>query len=469
MITAIKKEIVRLLCSDKNNISITFVGSSKNKKIDEISDIDVVVVCKTLTKKYYEEQIKILRSINKNLYSSKFENIYINNTFGPMKFNKNGNLVIHLMIYDLKTHKKHVIESPFTCLDWSLNKASYGLDLKSIYPIVNIQINDFRNSRRSFSDYDFEFKEKKLSFREYKFRSNSSYSQVKKYKSIEKIDLIEFMSHVVKFSIFNLCKFISNENKLFTNEEVYKILPEFKKFESLKNKLDRTKSDISLLNENEIKKEFKDFLVFFNNYLTKMEKEHEPNVFYFIRHSKTLLNDGSFLGIGRNPDIKRKINKYRKEEILNLNISRYFSSPLKRSENTIKQITNRYTLSKNLLEINYGKVEGMKLNEVNKKFPHIVKSWAKEKDVKFPNGENLNDVKNRLMIFIKKNMKNIPFIAFTHQVLIRVALCEAIGLPLNKSFKINIEHEKPYGFFILNKNIKTTLSRKEIYKIYKHD
>ena len=42
-------------------------------------------------------------------------------------------------------------------------------------------------------------------------------------------------------------------------------------------------------------------------------------------------------------------------------------------------------------------------------------------------------------------------------------------IEVNKSFKINIEHEKPYGFFILNKNIKTTLSRKEIYKIYKHD
>jgi len=469
MITSIKKEIERLLSADKNNISITFVGSSKNKKINEISDIDVVVICKKLSKNYYIKQIESIKNIDESLYSSKFKNIYVNNTFGPLKFNKNGNLVIHLMIYDLKSHKKHVIESPFTCLDWSLYKASYGLELNKIYPILNIQIDDFRNARRSFSDYEFEFKEKKLSFREYKFKSNNSYYQTKKYKEIDKIDLIEFMNHVIKFSLFNLCKFISNENKLFTNAEVYQLLPEFKKFESLKNKLDRTKNNIALLNENEVKKEFKDFLTFYDNYLRKMEKELKPNIFYFLRHSKTELNDGSFLGVGRDPDIKMKIRNKRKKEILNLKIGNYFTSPLKRSENTAKQITNNYSLSNDLREINYGKAEGMYINDLENKFPKIVKSWSQGKDVRFPNGENLNDVKKRIMIFIKNNLKKIPFLAFTHQVLIRVAICQATGLPLNESFKINIEHEKPYGFFMLNGKLKSTLPRKELYKIYKNE
>ena len=30
-----------------------------------------------------------------------FENLYINDSFGPLKFNKNGNLVLHVMIYDV--------------------------------------------------------------------------------------------------------------------------------------------------------------------------------------------------------------------------------------------------------------------------------------------------------------------------------------------------------------------------------
>jgi len=218
-----------------------------------------------------------------------------------------------------------------------------------------------------------------------------------------------------------------------------------------------------------VKKEFKDFLTFYDNYLRKMEKELKPNIFYFLRHSKTELNDGSFLGVGRDPDIKMKISNKRKKEILNLKIGNYFSSPLKRSENTAKQITNNYSLSNDLLEINYGKAEGMYINDLKNKFPKIVKSWTQGKDVKFPNGENLNDVKKRIMIFIKNNLKKIPFLAFTHQVLIRVAICQATGLPLNESFKINIEHEKPYGFFMLNGKLKSTLPRKELYKIYKNE
>ena len=44
--------------------------------------------------------------------------LLINNTFGPLKFNSNKNLVIHLMVYDRTGHIDHVIKSPFTVYDW---------------------------------------------------------------------------------------------------------------------------------------------------------------------------------------------------------------------------------------------------------------------------------------------------------------------------------------------------------------
>ena len=136
------KEIVKILSKEENNLSITFVGSSNHKNIENISDIDIIVICNKLTKKYYEKQINKLKNLDKKFYKKKFENLYINDSFGPLKFNKNGKLVLHVMIYDVDSHKKHVIESPITCLDWSLYESSYGPNLKifSLFLICKLMI-----------------------------------------------------------------------------------------------------------------------------------------------------------------------------------------------------------------------------------------------------------------------------------------------------------------------------------------
>ena len=47
------------------------------------------------------------------------------------------------MIYDIKLHKEHVIKSPFTCYDWERSKIYRGDKLKKIFPVKNLQLNDF--------------------------------------------------------------------------------------------------------------------------------------------------------------------------------------------------------------------------------------------------------------------------------------------------------------------------------------
>ena len=54
-------------------------------------------------------------------------------TFGPLKFNDDKTIVFHIMIYDIEGHRKHVLESPFTCLDWEYYPAIYGKNLSEIY------------------------------------------------------------------------------------------------------------------------------------------------------------------------------------------------------------------------------------------------------------------------------------------------------------------------------------------------
>lgn len=465
MISELRKEIVRLLSKDNNTESITFVGSLNHKKLNEVSDIDIVVICNKLSESYFKKQINLLSKLNKKLYISQFEKLYINTTFGPLKFNDGKTLVLHLMIYDIESHKNHVVDSPFTTLDWALYESSYGKSLKHIYPVFNIQLDDFRLARRSINDYKKEFESSKLSYREYNFSSNYKYKQEKKFKKIDNIEMIEFINHILKFSLFNLCKFKSNENKLFNHDDVFKILPEFLKFKSLLQKLDRTINDLNTLNLQEVKREFVKFIIFFDNYLKGIENNYEKKMLYFIRHSETRLNDGTFLGINRNPDIKNKLTSEKIEEFKNLNINDVFSSPLKRARSTALQLTDKIYESKLIQEINYGKAEGMDLDQFYREYPHIKSAWLENKDPRFPLGENLRDVEKRLIQFLKLKKSKAPYIAFTHQVVIRVAIAKSLGLSLSQSYILKIDHEFPYKFYFDGKNIRCNIKRKHLYKI----
>ena len=75
MIHKLKKEILQVLKKDVNNISITFVGSVNKKKIKYISDIDVVVICKKLTKNT-PNQIESIKKLTKT-YTNQLLNKFI--------------------------------------------------------------------------------------------------------------------------------------------------------------------------------------------------------------------------------------------------------------------------------------------------------------------------------------------------------------------------------------------------------
>lgn len=469
MIKDLKKEIVQILSQNLNTVSITFVGSVESVAIEQASDIDIVVICKKLTKEYYFSQIDKISNLNENLYKPKFNNLYINHTFGPLKFNKKSTLVLHLMIYDLKTHKDHVIESPFTCLDWILYDSSYGKSLNEIYPVFNLQIDDFISSRRSISDYIVEFNARSLSYRKYIFETNTKFKIIKKYKKVQNIDLIEFMHHIIKFSLINLCKFKVRKNKIFNANEIFQLLPEFLQFKYLLNITDRKKNNINNLNVNKLIAEFEIFLDFLNQYLNKLENKLSKKTFYFVRHSKTNLNDGTFLGIGRNPSVAKKINKLKLKEIHSKNLKYFYSSPLKRATETANQISDKFIINKNLIEINYGLAEGLTMSELKIQFPGTFLKLEKGIDVNFPNGENISEVKSRIFQFLKECSKTTPFLAVTHQVIIRILICLATGYPITSSYKFSILHEIPYEFNIFKGKVWSRVPRKEIYNLYQDD
>ena len=118
-------------------ISVTIVGSfSKTYNIDKIGDLDVVVICKKITNKILTSSKNKIKKL-KNKYPEINKKLKINNTFGPVKYDSKKNLVIHLMIYDIKGHTEHAIKSPFTCYDWQRSKWYKGKKLDEIFPVQN--------------------------------------------------------------------------------------------------------------------------------------------------------------------------------------------------------------------------------------------------------------------------------------------------------------------------------------------
>ena len=101
----IRQELFQKLNNIKDVISVTIVGSFVNQEdLAGISDIDTVVLCKSLNKSLFHSCIRAASNINLKKCGLDNYHLEINPTFGPLKFDKPNLAVIHLMIYDVYAH-----------------------------------------------------------------------------------------------------------------------------------------------------------------------------------------------------------------------------------------------------------------------------------------------------------------------------------------------------------------------------
>lgn len=469
----IRKQLFEKLSKIDGILSTTLVGSFVDKKgLDGISDIDTIVVCKKLSKEIYFKCISVLEKINLEKCGLNGYKILINSTFGPLKFDREKLVVIHLMIYDIKGHKKHVISSPFTCYDWERSKDYIGLPLKSIYPVGNLQFRDFVEARRSTNNYLSDLNNKKITFREYTF-NKERINEIKKSKFLDEKHKGEFGYHIVKNLISNYLKLINSKNKSFSNKnicsKIIKLFPsdgiaksnKFKELHTLKKKR-------SL----EYPEETIDWAVSFVNNFQEMiyrDIKHSKSI-YFIRHFKSTLNDNSFLGVGRDPSIvktnvKQKIDKDR---------SIIFSSPMKRCIETVNELflNNEPLLDNRLLEFNYGLAEGLSYIDISKKFPKIKESWDLGEDPPFPNGESTQDVFLRLNSFMNylKNetlLEKDNIFVVTHNGVIRCLLGNLLNIEKKHWHRLEIPFGEPLEILFLNGNFHSNISRNKLSNIMK--
>lgn len=273
-------EILKNLKKNKNSLSVTLTGSySEHFNINKAGDVDIVIICKKLNKKYFNQCISILKKLKKEYFNS--YDLIINSSFGPIKFYKKNTIVFHLMIYDLKSHIDHTIKSPFTCYDWERSKVYLGKSLRELSPVFNLQFRDFSEARRGVFEYLKDLSKNKISYREYSFRENKV-KIIKKYFKINKLNKRDFIYHIIKFLVINYIKYETQKNLKVSQKNINKKfleitksksdLSKFNKLASLKkNKANNSIKDTKKLAFNFIKK--------FDEHIKKKEKINK--VFFF--------------------------------------------------------------------------------------------------------------------------------------------------------------------------------------------
>ena len=263
----------------------------------------------------------------------------------------------------------------------------------------------------------------------------------------------EYAYHVIKFLMLNLLKILHQQNLKcsdITLSEHFRAMNIFHDSDlNFFLELSEWKHARSIEPEN-IFKRLESFIENLNVWFGNVQKSL-PKI-TFIRHASTILNDGSFLGVGRDPDIL----PVHPEDIPLQEYDIIYTGTLQRTIATGLLLKgNQHIRTEVLNEIDYGLAEGMTLEVLEKQFPDIVKAWAKKEDPPFPDGENQKNVEERLNDFIKQILTNVMvknIAVVTHNVVIRVLLTKFYKSSLSECYRFCPGHMEQISFRIF-KNV----------------
>ena len=451
------KKLIKKIFLIKECISVNIVGSfTENINLNKVGDLDIVIISKKISKKFINE---CKSKLKKHEFPTN-KKIKINDTFGPLKYDKEKYLVIHLMVYDVDGHINHVIKSPFTCFDWERKNIYIGKSLKEIYSVNTLQLRDFFNSRRAVINHFNDIKNSVVSTYSYLF-NKINYKFINHKTKLNKLNKRNYCKHIIKHNLTNFGKLYFQKNsKLksvdFNRIEINNEIKKYYNFDFYKEKLDF------------IDNETKNFLYKF--FVLLGEIKNNSNKIVFMRHAKTKLNKKDIF-FGRKTD-KGIINFKNNDKKI---YDKIFCSPLKRSKNTAKKFkTKKIKINSYLNEIDYGLSDGLTYDQLKIKNPNMIKNWSLFKDPRFPNGENLLDVSNRVSKFIKKleielqNRQKQNYLIVTHNVFLRCLLGKFLNIAKKDWFKLKINHLDKLEFVMINNKIVPNIDRKKIFKIIKY-
>ncbi|HUE74959.1 MAG TPA: histidine phosphatase family protein, partial [Pirellulaceae bacterium] len=453
-------------------LSATLTGSFlRGTGLEGISDIDFVVIVDRLNAERMNEIQQAFRAALEPVLAKEDYTLRINPTLGPLKFNDERTAVLHLMLYSLRAHVEHVIQSPFTCLDWQRSDVYFKRSLAETYPVFGLQPRHFVSARRSIQDYLRDYRSAVVSYRELDCEENG-YREVRREKPMTVRDRHEFAYHILRFLMQNTLKLLLKRNEAPEGELLLDqfslafgdcgglLRPLYRELAEKKRSLDFAQPLAQL--DERLAAWIGDYERQFRNIFFTDARRH-----VLFRHAPTSLNPGQvenlsyeprFLG-RRNPDVEPlAIDSLAPlaKAVSELRIGRVFSSPLARCQQSLAALTDhlltrsasegqpstprdpysestvslagasglclpRPCLDARLEEIDYGHCEGLSAGEARQQFPRLAAAWDRGEDVRFPDGECTADVARRLEAFIDGQWDHdgSDTLTCTHNVVLR--------------------------------------------------
>ncbi|KXZ39879.1 probable phosphoglycerate mutase [Alkalithermobacter thermoalcaliphilus JW-YL-7 = DSM 7308] len=194
------------------------------------------------------------------------------------------------------------------------------------------------------------------------------------------------------------------------------------------------------------------------------------NTFFIVRHGETEWNiSGKTQGQGDSKltDKGREQAYKLGKKLLDYNIDFIYSSDLGRTKETSQILADilgvKVAYLETLREINFGKWEGLTIDEIKSEYEKIYTIWRNEPhNAIIPDGENLSVLKERIyneIINLNKKHKSSNILIVSHSMSIKVLLLSLLGSDLSNIYRIkqdntalNIVQFKDYGPVIVKLN-----------------
>jgi len=168
-----------------------------------------------------------------------------------------------------------------------------------------------------------------------------------------------------------------------------------------------------------------------------------------VRHGITRLHrDDRFWG---STDIElsdigvRQAEKLR-DRLAKEKIKAVYTSTLNRARFTAETIASKHkvkiTACQELNECNFGYVEGLTFEEIQRLHPELAEELLNWKTVAFPGGENIGQLNSRVQVFLEQleNYKeNETVLIVAHGGPLRLIICNLLGLGLEHWLQLRVE------------------------------
>ena len=115
------------------------------------------------------------------------------------------------MFYDVKSHIKHVIESPFTCYDWERTELNIKKKISEVFSVNNLMISDFFKSNRNINQFTNNLKKREISCS--KFLIKGEQIKLIKFNKVNDRNVYFFSRNIVFHTVNNFLKFHNGKNK----------------------------------------------------------------------------------------------------------------------------------------------------------------------------------------------------------------------------------------------------------------